>query len=1008
MSDMDRRIQEVRQRMAHQTGNQVIGNNSQHLQQRISAIRLQVKNNNNSNINHTDMAYTNSNNNFSPFVRRQSSSYSMQGDGQLDETASFGGGLSGNNVYKDYNNNGINNSFNPSSFPIRRSSNNMFSSNGLNMVSGNNDYGGGNYSNMFGKSGGNMFGNVNDVDDNGYDTLSSTKMQIMAQMREEEQEEQMQEELMNMMQQVMIAKQELDKQTYGASIAQNGTDSTGRINTHLHGNINDALIAKLDVVIEQNRHLQTQIDQGKAGKGGAELHQQKQPDKKLGGRPARRVKGKRAARKKGKKKKSTDEKAESSSTEDDEPEEEFKPDNSDPNTYQMDNEIESGGAKSLELEKTENWFKSQFATRQTRRRKGLVGGKLFADKKVNSLNSILGLGDEDEINFDEEKKKEVVEKQENKDEMRRELEKRLGITQVRQPRWRYFWKRQRDPTNPKNWIMQWTEDCLEGPLEGQFVCTMNECKENQIKHPRWVKKDLGDKEPLDDSIMRGRLLFKSLATVPQFCARLKIVGKNRRKDSVEKDREAFKEFLLLYYDKIRNWLGKVVKTPVTSLVTERNEKYNLDTKSDGTGFGGLFSRISGGRKNSRERRLMQLKVRVKGILDQLLSSTKTKKGDSGSSQNLPREIVNFLAKYFASDNIAWPEQYLWKTEHEKLEFNDLGLTRRMSYTEREAEDSDEEEDFNMKLDRTNTQRVQILLLNFLVGRILINHVIVRPEDCPSMGVAKSKIDPSTSHGQRIKKNLRLLASLLYQVLLRVENHEDLPDAENTGSYEEINHEKKADGERSKDKRQDDKKSRKKKTSTPETEDVIIEYTEDDDDDVKVDFQLNEKRQIKGVVDKKLAEKEIDNKSVLVKINRTDIKRKKGRDAMKELQKHKDKRPLTLVFAREVKNDKEGQEEIEKMDGIDKEGEIAPKVEEVPKFTSLWLKESDVSKSMFDDSHFYFGSPEHQDDFEEWLKDEATRLSIFGRKMVAEVMKAREKMKKEEKEKEETKDDEKKN
>ena len=124
---MDRRIQEVRQRMAQQTGNQVIGNNSQNLQQRISAIRLQVNNNNNSNIGDTDMAYTNSNKKISPFVRRQSSSYSMQGDGQLDETASFGGGSSGNNIYKDYNNNGINNSFNPSSFPIRRSSNNMFS-----------------------------------------------------------------------------------------------------------------------------------------------------------------------------------------------------------------------------------------------------------------------------------------------------------------------------------------------------------------------------------------------------------------------------------------------------------------------------------------------------------------------------------------------------------------------------------------------------------------------------------------------------------------------------------------------------------------------------------------------------------------------------------------------------------------------------------------------------------------------------------------------------------------
>ena len=36
----------------------------------------------------------------------------------------------------------------------------------------------------------------------------------------------------------------------------------------------------------------------------------------------------------------------------------------------------------------------------------------------------------------------------------------------------------------------------------------------------------------------------------------------------------------LYYDKIKNWLAKVVKTPLTSLVFERHEKYNFDTKAD--------------------------------------------------------------------------------------------------------------------------------------------------------------------------------------------------------------------------------------------------------------------------------------------------------------------------------------------------------------------------------------------------------------------------------------------
>ena len=170
------------------------------------------------------------------------------------------------------------------------------------------------------------------------------------------------------------------------------------------------------------------------------------------------------------------------------------------------------------------------------------------------------------------------------------------------------------------------------------------------------------------------------------------------------------------------------KTPITSLVSERHEKYNFDTKADNAGFRGVLSRLTGGdKKNSKERRLMQLKVRVKGILDLLLGSTRTKTSESGSTQNLPIEIVDFLAKYFASDNIAWPKEYLWVVEEEQLEFNELNLTRRMTFIEHEAEDLDEgeEEDINARFARTNTDRVQMLLLNFLIGRILINHVIVR-------------------------------------------------------------------------------------------------------------------------------------------------------------------------------------------------------------------------------------------------------------------------------------------
>ena len=151
---------------------------------------------------------------------------------------------------------------------------------------------------------------------------------------------------------------------------------------------------------------------------------------------------------------------------------------------------------------------------------------------------------------------------------------------------------------------------------------------------------------------------------------------------------------------------------------------------------------------------------------------------------------------------------------------------------------------------------------------------------------------------------------------------------------------------------------------------------------------------------KLEEAGIDNNSILIKINKADIQKKKGRDAMKILKKEKVKRPLTLIFSKEIKKSKDAEKEEEdtKKDGFGDDIEANQKVVEEPKFTSLWLKESEVSNSMFDDDHYFFGAGEYQDDFEEWLKDEATRLNIFGDKLVIEVMKAHERMAKEEKEK----------
>ena len=122
--------------------------------------------------------------------------------------------------------------------------------------------------------------------------------------------------------------------------------------------------------------------------------------------------------------------------------------------------------------------------------------------------------------------------------------------------------------------------------------------------------------------------------------------------------------------------------------------------------------------------------------------------------------------------------------------------------------------------------------------------------------------------------------------------------------------------------------------------------------------------------------------------------------MKVLKRQKDKRPLKLVFTIESKEEeedkvnKDGSEE-----GDTESGQQNGGPEDENKYTSLWLKESEVSHAMFDDSHFFnIGSEEFKYEFEEWCEDESFRLKLFGQKLAMLVLKALEKRKKEEKEK----------
>ena len=167
--------------MARQTGNQVV-NGNQDLQRRISEIRAQVGTHN---ANITQPAFQQSFDNVaSPLARRQSSSYSMQGDGLFDQTTSFGAvypnssEMYGNGTNMTSNRNIFTDNSHFARMPTRANYD-MFSSSGTNA-----------FNNRTFESTNDIFnpskGMFNSNDNIGYDPLSSMQMQLMKQEMEDE------------------------------------------------------------------------------------------------------------------------------------------------------------------------------------------------------------------------------------------------------------------------------------------------------------------------------------------------------------------------------------------------------------------------------------------------------------------------------------------------------------------------------------------------------------------------------------------------------------------------------------------------------------------------------------------------------------------------------------------------------------------------------------------------------------------------------------------------------
>ncbi|KDO20656.1 hypothetical protein SPRG_13409 [Saprolegnia parasitica CBS 223.65] len=140
-------------------------------------------------------------------------------------------------------------------------------------------------------------------------------------------------------------------------------------------------------------------------------------------------------------------------------------------------------------------------------------------------------------------------------------------------------------------------------------------------------------------------------------------------------------------------------------------------------FGSLLAR----KQASAPESILQLKVRIKGLVDALVKTTE---------KPIPKAILQFLAK-LTSDGVYFPPNYLSATERVGLEFNALGATRNMA----------------------TDARFDLVVVGFVLGRVVVPYVVLQPWTSGIGGRARPH--------KQVEANLKLVATSLYVLCTRL-------------------------------------------------------------------------------------------------------------------------------------------------------------------------------------------------------------------------------------------------
>lgn len=216
----------------------------------------------------------------------------------------------------------------------------------------------------------------------------------------------------------------------------------------------------------------------------------------------------------------------------------------------------------------------------------------------------------------------------------------------------------------------------------------------------------GVPNPPPETILKGKALFRVVAWgVVIMHVRPSLTIRKRKEAARDRDRNDLNKTLLMFSEANDLWIGKYVKVPISSL--QHDETLNFDFKEVGLSNSTLKSRV------------LQCKVRVKSIIDNLVSS--------GSP---PDHIIDFFVTLIEEENY-FPVGFLWPHELKEMDFGPLGGTRGMILPASPPASTPSSPiplstPIKVKKKWVNALRAKRLFVDFVLIRILCDHCCLSP------------------------------------------------------------------------------------------------------------------------------------------------------------------------------------------------------------------------------------------------------------------------------------------